>query len=164
MFSAVSLACSPSQFFFFFDGFARVTSVALYLPSYVAPTHQEGCGSYRRCTQRHLYQALYETILRHTAAAAWGASHPESRSMGASLLQYAHLSCPRRSMQPALRARSRPRYSHPSPRPHGSKPRAPACPIMPTQRHLVLVSRGPQGSPPNFPGVGACRPRVDGPP
>ena len=48
----------------FFDGFARVTSAALYLPSYVAPTHQEGCGSYRRCTQRHLYQALYETILR----------------------------------------------------------------------------------------------------
>ena len=53
-------------------------------------------------------------------------------------------------MKPTLRARSRPRYSHPSPRPHGSKPRAPACPIMPTQRHLVLVSRGPQGSPPNF--------------
>ena len=78
--------------------------------------------------------------------------------------QHAHLSCPRRSMQPALRVRSGPRYSHPSPRPHGSKPRAPACPIMPTQRHLVLVSRGPQGSPPNFPGVGACRPRVDGPP
>ena len=72
--------------FFLFDGFARVTSAALYLPSYVAPTHQEGCGSYRRCTQRHLYQALYETILRHTAAAAWGASHPESRSMGASFL------------------------------------------------------------------------------